>query len=87
MLDREVFSNVVEALMQGVEIDEFEHQGYRLNPDKNHVKLIIEGLKAKNHFCPCRVQKIPENICPCEEFINIGKCCCKLWEAIESDNK
>jgi ferredoxin-thioredoxin reductase catalytic subunit len=79
MLDREVFNDVVEALMQGKEIDEFKHQGYRLNPDKNHVKLIIEGLKAKNRYCPCRVQKIPENICVCKEFINTGKCCCKLW--------
>lgn len=20
-----------------------------------------------------------ENLCPCDDFINTGKCCCKLW--------
>ena len=79
MLDKEIFNDVVTALMNGEEIDEFEHQGYELNRDKNHVKLIIEGLKKKEGYCPCRVQKIPENICCCTDFIENGHCCCKLW--------
>ena len=33
-----------------------------LNRDKNHVKLIIEGLKKKERYCPCRVQKTSEKI-------------------------
>ena len=79
MLDKEDFNQVVSLLLEGIEIDEFKHQGYMLNPDKEHVKLIVEGLKAKNRYCPCRVLKDPINICPCVEFIELGKCCCKLW--------
>ena len=54
-------------------------KGYRINPDKEHVETIIQGLIAKNGYCPCKVQAIPENLCPCDDFINTGKCCCKLW--------
>ena len=79
MLDKKVFDEVVTLLMQNEMIDEFEHQGYELNKDKKHVDLIVEGLKKKEGFCPCRVQKIPENICCCTDFIENGHCCCKLW--------
>ena len=79
MLDKEIFDEVVTLLMEGKEIEEFEHQGYMLNPDKNHVKLIIEGLRKKERYCPCRVQKVEENICCCTDFIENGHCCCKLW--------
>lgn len=79
MLDKKVFDEVVELARNGELIDGFEHQGYELNKDKNHVKLIIDGLKKKEGYCPCRVQKIPENICCCTDFIENGHCCCKLW--------
>ena len=79
MLDKEIFNDVVTALMNGEEIDEFEHQGYKLNPNKQHVKLIVEGLGNKDRFCPCRVQKTEENICCCTDFVENGHCCCKLW--------
>ena len=79
MLDKKVFNEVVKLLMEGKEIEEFEHQGYELNRDKNHVKLIIEGLKKKERYCPCRVQKTSENICCCTDFAKNGHCCCKLW--------
>lgn len=39
-----------------------------LNPDKEVVKTIREGLKAKDGFCPCKLGKKPENKCMCEEF-------------------
>lgn len=77
--DKKVFDEVVTLLMLGVKIDGFEYKGYMLNPDKKHVDLIIEGLKKKERFCPCRVQKTLENICCCTHFINDGDCCCKLW--------
>ena len=79
MLDKKAFDQVVTLLMEGKEIDEFEYQGYMLNPNKEHVNTIIEGLKAKKRFCPCRVQKTEENICCCTDFIENGHCCCKLW--------
>lgn len=40
----------------------------RLNEDKEVVRTIQEGLKAKNGYCPCRVGTAPENKCICEEF-------------------
>ena len=79
MLDKEDFNQVVSLLLEGIEIDEFEYQGYMLNPNKEHVALIVEGLKKKDHYCPCRVQKTEENICCCTDFIENGHCCCKLW--------
>lgn len=39
-----------------------------LNPDKEIVKAVQEGLKAKDGYCPCRIGKAPENKCMCEEF-------------------
>lgn len=57
-----------------------------LNPDKEIVKAIQEGLKAKGGYCPCRIQKKEEYKCICQEFkeqINDpnfeGYCHCKLY--------
>lgn len=57
-----------------------------LNPDKEIVKAIQEGLKAKGGYCPCRIQKKEEYKCICKEFkdqINDpnfeGYCHCKLY--------
>ena len=35
----------------------------RLNEDKETVKLIKEGLKAKGGYCPCRLEKSEDNKC------------------------
>ena len=40
----------------------------RYNDDKEVVKTIKEGLKAKDGYCPCRVGKRPEYKCMCQEF-------------------
>ena len=40
----------------------------RLNPDKNIVKTVKDGLKAKDGYCPCRVGKDPDNKSMCKEF-------------------
>ena len=39
-----------------------------LNPDKEVVKTIKDGLSKKDGFCPCKLGKLPENKCMCEEF-------------------
>ncbi len=39
-----------------------------LNPDKEVVQAIREGLKAKGGYCPCRLEMTPENKCMCQEF-------------------
>ena len=39
-----------------------------LNPDAEMVKIIREGLEHTGGYCPCRRERIPENICMCKEF-------------------
>ena len=39
-----------------------------LNPDKEVVDRIKEGLKKKDGYCPCRLAKTPEKKCMCKEF-------------------
>ena len=40
----------------------------KLNEDKVVVERIKKGLKEKDGFCPCKLGKLPENKCMCEEF-------------------
>lgn len=58
----------------------------RLNEDAEVVRMIREGLAAKNGYCPCRLERSPENKCICQEFrdqINDpdfeGYCHCLLY--------
>ena len=40
----------------------------KLNPDKEVVKLVKEGLKKTGGFCPCKTERTEELKCMCEEF-------------------
>ena len=40
----------------------------RFNEDKAVVERIKEGLKAKDGYCPCRLERTEENKCICKEF-------------------
>jgi len=40
----------------------------RLNDDQSVVNTIREGLKRTGGYCPCRLQRIEENKCICDEF-------------------
>lgn len=40
----------------------------RFNVDAEIVKVIKEGLKKKDGYCPCRVGKAEEYKCICKEF-------------------
>lgn len=58
----------------------------RFNEDKELVRSLQEALKAKGGYCPCRLQKIPDNICMCKEFRDQiadenyeGYCHCRLY--------
>lgn len=58
------------------------------NPDKEYVIEIKKQLKANNGYCPCRIEKTPENKCMCKEFLDsvrrgeTGACHCGLYIAI-----
>lgn len=40
----------------------------RFNDDKAVVQSVQEGLRRTGGYCPCRLQRIEENKCMCEEF-------------------
>ena len=42
--------------------------GIRLNTDEETVRIVREGLKAKDGYCPCRLEKNEDNKCICKEF-------------------
>ena len=58
----------------------------RFNDDPKVVATIREGLRRKDGYCPCRLQRIPEHICMCHEFRDDiadhdfeGYCHCRLY--------
>lgn len=58
----------------------------RLNENKDIVDTIRQGLKEKDGYCPCKLGKLPENKCMCEEFKSQiadpnfeGYCHCRLY--------
>ena len=45
-----------------------EQMKITLNPDKEVVKTVKEGLKRTGGYCPCRIQRTEEYKCMCKEF-------------------
>ncbi len=66
-----------------------------LNPDKETVKVIKEGLKRTGGYCPCRRERSDDTKCMCSEFRKQiedpdfeGFCHCMLYyKALEGDDK
>ena len=64
----------------------FERAGVTVNPDEKLVTAVRGGVVRKNGFCPCRLPKLPEFFCPCDEFKGQladptyhGLCHCRLY--------
>lgn len=38
------------------------------NPDEKIRTKLEEALKDKDGYCPCRLERTPENKCMCKEF-------------------
>lgn len=53
----------------------------RMTDDVELIETIKQGLKETGGFCPCRVERTPENKCMCKEFIEqeYGTCHCGLY--------
>ena len=56
------------------------------NPDKEILERIRRGLKAKEGYCPCRLERTEDNFCMCREFREQiadpdfeGFCHCRLY--------
>ena len=66
-----------------------------LNPDKEIVQTIREGLKKTGGYCPCRRDRTEANICMCDEFKRHiedpnfeGYCHCMLYyKSLEDEEK
>ena len=64
----------------------FAEGGVTLNSDEKLVKAVREGIVRKGGYCPCRLPKLPEFFCPCDEFKGQladpsyhGLCHCRLY--------
>ena len=60
--------------------------GVKLNENKELVEIIKKGLKEKNGYCPCKIEKSEDTKCMCKEFRDQiedpefeGFCHCKLY--------
>lgn len=67
---------------------------YRITENENReiAQMIKDGLKQKEGYCPCRLQRTAENKCMCLEFRNQlkdpdfeGLCHCKLYKKTYED--
>ena len=64
----------------------FEQGKVVYNTDAKVVTVVRDGLRRKGGFCPCRLPKLPEFFCPCDEFKGQladpayhGLCHCRLY--------
>ena len=59
------------------------------NENRDVVDAIRAGLKKKDGYCPCRLEKIEDNICMCKEFRDQikakqpGSCHCGLHVLVD----
>lgn len=53
--------------------------GVILNPDDIFVRNLKKRIKTNNGFCPCKLEKLPENKCPCKDFREKRDCHCGLY--------
>lgn len=65
----------------------FIRHGVRENSEAKIASAVRAGLIRKGGFCPCRLPKLPEFFCPCDEFKGQladpafhGLCHCRLYE-------
>ena len=56
------------------------------NTNTEVVSAVKKGLELRGGYCPCRLDKIPDNICMCKEFRDQiadpnfeGYCHCRLY--------
>ena len=58
----------------------------RLNEDAEMTEKLFAALEKRGGYCPCRLPKIPDNLCLCREFREQiadpdfeGFCHCRLY--------
>ena len=61
----------------------------KLNPDKEMVKTVREGLKRTGGYCPCMLERSSDTKCMCKAFREQkerGFCHCRLYYKTEEDD-
>ena len=51
-----------------------------------YYKINFERLKStvgKN--CPCTIDKSPDTLCPCKNFVETGKCICGVFQEVQDE--
>lgn len=50
-------------------------------PDLEYRSIMKKALKENNGYCPCKLERIPDNKCMCKEFKEQveGWCTCGLY--------
>lgn len=53
----------------------------RATSDKAKADEVRKALRENYGFCPCRIERTPETLCPCKEFMEqeSGECLCGLY--------
>lgn len=53
----------------------------RFTKDEDVKEVVLRALKNNEGYCPCKIDRIPENKCMCKEFREQleGECHCGLY--------
>ena len=38
--------------------------------------------ETKGKYCPCKIKKDIDTICPCKDFVTTGKCVCSIFKEV-----
>lgn len=58
---------------------------YNKNWSQEKVEKFLLKIKDNNGYCPCKIVKSEENICPCLDYRTNKYCCCNLYENGEGE--
>jgi ferredoxin-thioredoxin reductase catalytic subunit len=67
-------------------------QKYNMLIDDNSADCVLKGLEFNKieygkRYCPCKVKRIKDNICPCKDMREKQECYCGLYvKDIKGDN-
>lgn len=59
-----------------------------VNPDERFVLGLKKRLRDNNQYCPSKLEKNPDNKCPCREYREEGYCACGMYvDTVYSDSE
>ena len=56
------------------------------NPDEVFVRNLRKRIKNNNGYCPCKLERNPDNKCPCKDFREGRGCDCGLYIELSEDD-